>query len=312
MNLLVKIRRKLLGDQYFKETRRIKSKDGKIYYIIRRVPLGEGFFSNYFYVLSHVRYALENGYFPVVDMQNYKTLYSEDEAINGTDNTWEYYFEAMKGIGLKEAYESDNYILSSGKYLSEMGVPVYEVNQGHITDEMVKNLLPVVKEYMTVKAEIRNSVEMFIEQNGLKDCQTVGVHVRGTDMHVTQKGHTLPPKYEKITEQIDSLIKQDNSIRIFLCTDEEKVVDVMKKQYGERIVCFDEYRASADDTSNKGLHKENKKTIRKHHRYLMGVEILKDALMLSKCDYLICGISNVTSAAVLFNGLEYREVRLIK
>lgn len=68
------------------------------YYIIRRKSPGAGFFSNYLYVLTHICYAIERGYKPVVDMQHYSTLYNEDAPINETLNCWKYYYTQPKGI----------------------------------------------------------------------------------------------------------------------------------------------------------------------------------------------------------------------
>ncbi|MCC8192296.1 MAG: hypothetical protein LIO41_04575 [Ruminococcus sp.] len=96
----------------------------KMIYIIRRVEKC-GFFSNYFFVLGHIIYALNNNYIPVVDMENYMTLYSEHKELHGTKNAWEYYFYQPIGkISLECAYESKEYILSSGLYQYDL-VPFY-------------------------------------------------------------------------------------------------------------------------------------------------------------------------------------------
>ena len=62
--------------------------DGPVYYIVRRsLNWGDaGFFSNWLYALTHVAYAKEKGWIPVIDMRNYRTLYSEDHPVNGTRN----------------------------------------------------------------------------------------------------------------------------------------------------------------------------------------------------------------------------------
>ena len=82
------------------------------YYIIHRSELGAGFFSNYYWVLGHVVFARRFGYIPVVDMENYRTLYSEDEPVNGEANAWNYYFENVGSAGLDEAYRSGKYVLA--------------------------------------------------------------------------------------------------------------------------------------------------------------------------------------------------------
>ena len=62
---------------------------GPTYYIVRRCLGwgGNGFFSNYLYALTHIAYAKENGWIPVVDMRNYRTLYSENHPVNDSHVT---------------------------------------------------------------------------------------------------------------------------------------------------------------------------------------------------------------------------------
>ena len=48
--------------------------------------------ADYNYVLGYMKYAYDNGWIPVVDMQNYQTLYNEDHPIHG-DQCVEYFFE---------------------------------------------------------------------------------------------------------------------------------------------------------------------------------------------------------------------------
>ena len=65
----------------------------KTFFVIRLYPPAAGFLADYNYVLGYMKYAYDNGWIPVVDMQNYQTLYNEDHPIHGTTNVWEYFFE---------------------------------------------------------------------------------------------------------------------------------------------------------------------------------------------------------------------------
>ncbi|MCM1231761.1 MAG: hypothetical protein NC489_16710 [Ruminococcus flavefaciens] len=306
-DLTAKIKRRLQGDSYFKEVNHITDTNQPVYYIIRRVPFGEGFFSNYFYVLSHVVYACQKGWHPVVDMENYRTLYHDRDAAG---NLWEKYFEPMGGSTLEQAYRSKNYVLSSGRYLSESGVPVYEINQGHITDDMVSNLQPYISKYMKINHNIMNDVELYKLRNSWECTKIIGVHVRGTDMHIERNEHTVSPKVENIFKDIDSLLAVDESQRIFLCTDEQNVVERFVEKYKERVIFCNEYRSISNDGI--GIHKEKGKQIRKSHKYLLGREILIDMVLLSQCYGLICGISNVTNAALLLNNKSYNQVQVLR
>lgn len=65
-------------------------------------PNPAGFFSDYFYVLGHIAIADKLGMLPFVDMQNYPSLYSEDDYVNGTLNSWEYYFNNCGAYNIDE------------------------------------------------------------------------------------------------------------------------------------------------------------------------------------------------------------------
>ena len=290
----------------YREERHIKNENDPIYYIIRRKPLWEGFFSNYFYVLSHIIYGDAHGWKSVVDMQNYPTLYSEKNGYEGVMNCWECYFRQPDNTGIREAYSSNNYVLSKNQYYGNLGVPVYSTNQGHITEDMVRKLYVLQEQRIPI-------LNMFIEECDIyfetlfNSEQVIGVHVRGTDMYKGLKLHTIPPRINDVFDHVDSILSANNC-SIFLCSDENRAVEWFTERYGDRVKTLHAFRANTKTLV--GIHKQIDE--RNNHHYLLGKEVLLDALMLSKCDYLICGVSNVTSAAVLFNNRRYRKEVVIK
>ena len=89
----------------------IKNKNKK-FYVIRRSP-GAGFFSNLTYVLGHLQIAKKYKFTPVIDMENYPTIYNEKNIKNKTYNSWEYYFKKVSKYKLDEVYKSKNVIITS-------------------------------------------------------------------------------------------------------------------------------------------------------------------------------------------------------
>jgi hypothetical protein len=53
-----------------------KKNKNKFFYIIKRSP-GSGFFSNFTYVLNHLRISELFNLIPIIDMKNYKTIYND-------------------------------------------------------------------------------------------------------------------------------------------------------------------------------------------------------------------------------------------
>ena len=96
----------------------------KIFYIIRRSP-GAGLFSNFIFVLNHLKIAISCKYIPIVDMKNFPTIYNEFKKINNTNNSWNYYFKPVSNFNLKEIYKSKNVYFTSGIFHKNL-----EINPG--------------------------------------------------------------------------------------------------------------------------------------------------------------------------------------
>lgn len=122
------------------------------------------------------------------------------------------------------------------------------------------------------------------------------------------KGHPKPPTINQFIESVDDLCDKRKVDKIFLCTDETMILEKMRARYGEKIVCTDAYRSS----DAQSIHKGHRNEPRENHHYLAGKEVLIDALILSDCDYLICGYSNVAYAAIVLNRNRYEEVILLE
>lgn len=272
-------------------------------YIIRRFD-SAGFFSNFLFVLGHIIYAEEHDFTPVVDMKHYPTPYNEKIQVNGTKNAWEYYFAQPTELCLHDAYRSRSIILSSGKMLFDK-VPYYGVTDSKFPDhEIVEQLTPYIQKYISFRPELLQEAERMIRGWGTN---ILGVHIRGTDMKHTPE-HPVPPAVEAYMEAIDAVI--DRYEKIFLCTDEAVILKQMQDRYKDRIVFTASYRSEDGESIHEGSVK--RKNVRRQHRYLNGREVLMDMLLLSKCNAIICGYSNVPYTAILLNGNRYDEVRLLE
>ena len=57
-----------------------KLNQDKIFYVIKRTP-GAGMFSNITFVLNHLKICEKYGFIPVIEMQNFLTIYNERKKI---------------------------------------------------------------------------------------------------------------------------------------------------------------------------------------------------------------------------------------
>ena len=287
----------------------------KKYYIIRRPALGAGFFSNYFWVLGHIEFAKKIGYIPVVDMENYPVLYSEDEAVNGTKNAWNYYFENVDNVDLQTAYGSGRYVLCKETAMAKYA---YKYCQNRIwffpTEKTISYYAPVIQNNMKIKADIRKHLEEEWNKMTTGRGKILGVHVRGTDMK-NNLGHPMPANVEVYLQKMNDMLKKDSNITdIYLATDEINVLECFEKEYQSKEVVLhyqDAFRVRDNGEVKKtGVHETKVEFARKFHKYKMGLEVLQDAYLLSKCNYFLCGYSNVSNAVILWNNHEFEQVEL--
>ena len=162
------------------------------YYIIRRQYETTGLLGRYNIFAGHIRYALSKGWLPVIDMQNYPNPYLPPEKL-GKENSWEYYFEQPLRIGLKQAYNGKNVILSNGEDMwprPSYNMSFYENKNDILTESRMLIKLGLLKIKSALMEEILSVRKKLFAPND----RVLGVLLRGTD-YVSKRpwGHPIPP-----------------------------------------------------------------------------------------------------------------------
>ena len=103
----------------------------------------------------------------VVDMENYPTLYKEDEAVDGITNQWEYYFKQPSGIKISEIGKYRHIIYGSNGFKAG-NVPLYAGLQApkvfptrEIVDEINSVYLPNIPFAESTLQYINHGREVF-------------------------------------------------------------------------------------------------------------------------------------------------------
>tara|TARA_X000000950_G_scaffold205530_1_gene247243 strand:- start:19653 stop:20663 length:1011 start_codon:yes stop_codon:yes gene_type:complete len=250
----------------------------KVFYVIKRTP-GAGLFSNVIFVLNHLLIAKRHHFIPIIDMQNFPTIYNENNRIDNTKNSWEYYFEKITKYNLDEVYNSKNVIITGNRFYRSM---THEINSNHFKD---------VKKYIKVKKQHINFANDYFNKN-LKNKKILGVHYRGTS-YKSSASHPFPPTKEQIIKKVDKLIKEKNFNAIFLCTEEKRYLELFKKKYKKKLFYIESFRSNLDNAF--------KLYPRKNHRYKLGKEILIETLILSKCNTFLHIDTNVSLFVKFFS-----------
>ena len=107
-----------------KDIHLVKKNKNKKFYVIKRNYNFNGLFSNLIFVIDHIKYAKQMNMIPVVDMENFVTVYNDKHKVNNTLNAWNYYFKNISNYKLSDIYRSKNVYFSDDKRINKK-----EINQ---------------------------------------------------------------------------------------------------------------------------------------------------------------------------------------
>lgn len=260
------------------------------FYVIWRKNHGAGFFSNFSFVLAHMKVALDNQMIPIVDFENFPTLYNETQLIDGERNSWMYYFSQPSDHSLAEVYSSKSVFFCDGIWPPGLSMNISKI-PGLFTDVYEKKISfsPAL-------------ISRLREAEHIISAKTLGLHFRGKDQNLAP-GHWFGPTVQQIFGCIDSILSRHDIDKIFVGTDEPSYLRALVGRYGDRITYLDSYRSK-----NVIAYNENP---RERHRYLLGMEVCVEGILLSRCVGLLCGSSNVSEFAVFHNNGKFKFIHSI-
>jgi hypothetical protein len=238
----------------------------KVFYIIQRYP-GYGIFSNLTFVVNHIKIALDMGFIPIVDMDNYTTIYNENKKICSTYNSWEYYYEQISPYSLDEVYKSKNIIITSSTFYSEIDFSY------NITDK--KELLDIFYKHIKVKKNKLKTIQ-YLKKKLFKDKKVLGVHFRGTGYKYARNPY--PVTANQMINKINEILEKENYEKIFLMTEDSYNFKKIKEYYGEKIISLS---TTVRGKTNQEVYD---KYPRDRHRYKLGRDVLIETYLLSYCD----------------------------
>ena len=262
----------------------------KYFYIINRSP-GAGLFSNLTFVLNFILVSRKKKFIPIVDMQNFPTIYNEKNKIFNSYNAWDYYFKPLNKYSLKEVYKSKNVYFSDSNFISGMALDM--------TNLELKKMFKLI----SFKKKFFIKANNFYNNKFNKNDKILGVHFRGSTYKVA-RGHAFPPTVDIMIKNINLLMEKFNYNKLFIVTEEQSYLEILKEKYKNNCIFYNSYRMENVDSF--------KIYPRKNHRYKLGEETLIETILLSKCDGLTYIKSNVISAAICLSKKrqKYHEIFL--
>lgn len=216
-----------------------------------------------------------------------RSLYSEEELFLGTFNAFEYYFEPVANIRSDELNQYPGFVSKVMNNFRFTGV-----NFDYFLDEKKLSLLSgLYAKYLRLNSHTK---ELIGSASGelLKGKRTLAVHVRGTDFRHGYVGHPCAVPTEEYIKTVENVILEHAFDQVFLATDEHATVDAFIERFGDRLVYYGDTFRSSD-----GQPVHTSDAPREHHRYLLGLEALRDMLTIVDCDGLVCGLSRLSNCA---------------
>lgn len=277
---------------------------GKIIYVITEEGCDWGFFAEFRAMLVKLLYADRLGMIPVVIYGN-KFLYYEKEGINGEDNAFQYYFS--QDMHKEDVYDSANVVWSNLRH--SQFIEIEYCNNGYVVSkEFINDLAFMMKKYINFNDQTLSFLKRCSNEL-LKDRKILGVHYRGTDFKKGYYKHPIIVEVDQIVEEVKRCCNENGYEAVFLATDDQGALETFQKLLGNQVLYYKDVFRGDQDVSVAFSESQ-----RKHHKYLLGLEVIRDVYTLSICSGLICGLSQIGMMAQVMKksyGEEYENLTVI-
>lgn len=282
----------------------IKNKD-KNFYLIRCNMKECGYFALLTFVLDHLAIAEARNLIPVVDMESYKLLYTCEE-YQKNKNVWEYFYLPVSPFSVEIIKKSKNVVLSEMHFPHYKAIYYNDHENVLPSAEQIRECNRILFKYTDFNEEVYLHLKK-LERLISKEKKILGIHIRGTDMYTEGKQHPKPNERIKDLEYIKKVIKNHDIEEIFLCTDSESSIKKLQGEFGDKLITTNAIRQTGNSCI--GLHKDKSLNRgRTLHEYNLGIEVISDMYLLSRCNVLLCGPSNVAFFAMIYNNNKYEKI----
>lgn len=267
-----------------------------------------GFFALLRKTLDYLCYADELGMLPYINYTD-DNLYSEKRRIRGTKNTFEYYFEQPCNVNYPIFPWNTNVIKSNRYNSDEIEIRYNKKQFSYIIEESyIDKMAYIYHKYITLSDYTEKYIRHFVRIK-LNHKKTLGVHIRGTDFNKSFNNHPVPVTVEEYVEKIQAGITKYGYEQVFVATDDKRCLEKIRGKFKVPLVYYDDVVRSENDKSV-----AFSKNDRKNHRYLLGLEVLRDAYTLVACSGFVGCLSQIDICVQIIKkskGKSYQYLQII-
>lgn len=303
--ILLKILNRLKYHYFLFKTREKHLSLGKenpnlTFYIIKIDFKMAGLFAIIKSILSHIQYAIDKGYIPIIDLQNSQN-YLKNEFLG---NPWNFFFEQPTQYTLEDIKESKHIIISSNRQIPKQK---YSLTVDLLLDsnrEKLDKWSEIYNKHIKVSSNTKNYI-LDTYNNIIGDKKDIlGVLCRGTDyLDKHPQGHPIQPSPEAVIDKILSLKERLNFEWIYLATEDIRILDLFKRQFGNQLLYIDQLRFG--EIKKEYLCDCN---YEEDSRLKMNLDYFTSLYILSKCDFFIGGRTSGTIGAYLMSKRKFKYI----
>lgn len=269
----------------------------KTFYVIRRSDEHAGINSQFNTNMGHLRYAINQGWIPVIDMQNYPNAYLEPEEA-GSKNAWDFYFKQPFGeqYSLEEVYSSQNVILSSGM---PPAVCPNDSMEFFTRPELIRMWNRYFKKYSGFSAVLSKVIDdKYAQYLKGKEERILGVSLRGTDYLNRPYQHPVQPSIGQALEVTRRVAHEQRCRWIYLAVEDARILEAYQKEFNDRLVFMRDVQMY--DNLLPGENITGHSFDRLHDKYLRGMEYMMQKALLTRCNCLIGGRTSGNVAVMVW------------
>jgi hypothetical protein len=228
-----------------------------------------GFFSLFIQAIYGIDFATKNNLPYCIDFS--KRIYCYSDPSIADISFWNFYFDQPLPRMPEHAVPVINDFFEL--------YPLTIWNRGHL-----RKMNSHIRQ-LTFKEDVWQYIKRALRP--LIGANVLGVHIRRTDHPAAIR----PVRLKRYFRAVDKLIIGYD--KLFLSTDDAKVVELFHQRYGNKLHTNDVTRSSDAVSVHRNTALQN--------RWRLGVDVLVDCYCLASCRRLILSYSNVSYAAMLFN-----------
>jgi hypothetical protein len=263
---------------------------------IKLPAYGYGFFSNFFRILDHIKVAVEQGLEPYVDCSETAWVvgynpFKDVRPPKDSENPWDWWFDQEPLVDTPTKVELDHLIfMHHTQVWKRPDVPEFR----KVFDNHVK-----------IKQHILDRVEEIYNEK-FRGKVVLGVMARGCEFNAGHPDFGNQTIETWISACKNVLADHKEIDMLFVVTEDGHFLPRFDAEFGAELTYYlpnvfrrtDETLEYMNAVGLWAILSEHK---RPNHKRLLGEECLIQALLLSRCDYLVVKVCGTSNAAVFFS-----------